>query len=343
MRTAQTLAHARDDLPQLEGDFARSVVEGLSKTRKTLPCRFFYDARGSELFEEITRLPEYYPTRTEAGILNAHAGEIVADIRDGGVLIEFGSGSSLKTEILLDRCATRIAYVPIDVSEAALTDAKTRLTSRYPALDVRPIVADFSHPVDLPTDLASRPRTGFFPGSTIGNLAPDDARRLLANFARGLGYRGRLIIGVDLQKDARTLISAYNDSAGITAEFNLNLLHRINCELGGTFDVRRFRHEAIYDPREGRIEMHLISDRDQDVEVCGRHFRFRAGESIHTENSYKYTIDQFRELARLAGWAPSRVWTDRSRQFSVHELRSAANPAELPPNQGPVAGGAPAA
>jgi dimethylhistidine N-methyltransferase len=320
MRSAQTLARLRGDLAGVEDEFSLSVIEGLSKTRKTLPCRYFYDARGSELFEEITRLPEYYPTRTEMGILAEHAAEITDGIGDGGLLVEFGSGSSLKTEILLDRIAERIAYVPIDVSEAALADAKARLARRYPGLDVRTIVADFSGFVALPDDLASRRKTGFFPGSTLGNLAPKDARHLLAGFGRVLGDGGRLIIGIDLKKDPRTLVSAYNDAAGVTAAFNLNLLLRINRELGSTFDERAFRHEAIYDPREGRIEMHLVSKRDQEVELCGRSFNFRNGESIHTENSYKYTIEQFRELAGAAGWQPERVWTDAASQFSVHEL-----------------------
>ena len=320
MRSAQTLARRRGDLAGVEDEFSLSVIEGLSKTRKTLPCRYFYDARGSELFEEITRLPEYYPTRTETGILAEYAAEITDGIGDGGLLVEFGSGSSLKTEILLDRIAERIAYVPIDVSEAALADAKARLARRYPHLDVRTIVADFSGFVALPDDLASRRKTGFFPGSTLGNLAPKDARHLLAGFGRVLGDGGRLIIGIDLKKDLRTLVSAYNDAAGVTAAFNLNLLLRINRELGSTFDERAFRHEAIYDPREGRIEMHLVSKRDQEVELCGRRFNFRNGESIHTENSYKYTIEQFRELACAAGWQPQRVWTDAAAQFSVHEL-----------------------
>jgi len=217
MRSAQTLARHRGGLACIEDEFACSVVEGLSKTRKTLPCRYFYDARGSELFEKITRLPEYYPTRTEAGILAAHAAEITDGIEDGGLLVEFGSGSSLKTEILLDRIAARVAYVPIDVSEAALTEAKARLARRYPDLDVRTIVADFSAFVALPDDLAARRKTGFFPGSTLGNLAPKAARNLLNGFGRVLGKEGRLIIGIDLKKDARTLVNAYNDAAGVTA------------------------------------------------------------------------------------------------------------------------------
>lgn len=320
MSRTQTLAKIRDDLDEIECEFARAVIGGLSKAQKSLPCRYFYDARGSALFEEITQLPEYYPTRTEADILKAHGAEMVDTIDEGELLVEFGSGSSLKTEILLDRITASIAYVPIDVSEAALIDAEARLADRYPALDVRPIVADFSRPVALPDDLAARRKTGFFPGSTIGNLSPKDAQGLLAVFGQALGERGRLIIGVDLKKDPRNLVSAYNDAAGVTAAFNLNLLRRINRELGGNFDESQFRHEAIFDPLKGRIEMHLVSSRDQKVDVCNRVFRFKSGESIHTENSYKYSIDQFRDVARAAGWQAERVWTDTNQQFSVHEL-----------------------
>ncbi|HVX36358.1 MAG TPA: L-histidine N(alpha)-methyltransferase [Hyphomicrobium sp.] len=320
MRRAQTLAKPRLDLGEVEDEFASSVIEGLSKTQKSLPCRYFYDARGSALFEDITRLPEYYPTRTEAQILRDHAGDIVATIGKDELLVEFGSGSSLKTEILLDRIGPSVAYVPIDVSEAALADAKVRLARRYPMRDVRSIVADFSRTIVLPKDLASRRKTGFFPGSTIGNLSPREAEGLLKVFGRALGSASRLIIGVDLKKDPRVLIDAYSDAAGITAAFNLNLLRRINRELGANFEERGFRHEAIYDPLKGRIEMHLVSLREQQVDVCDRTFRFRMNESIHTENSYKYTIEQFREVARASGWQPNRVWTDTKQQFSVHEL-----------------------
>jgi len=322
MRPAGTIARLPELLPELEGEFALAVFEGLSKPRKTLPCRFFYDARGSELFEEITRLPEYYPTRTEALILLRYADEIVDGIGQDGVLIEFGSGSSAKTEILLDRAPAGIAYVPIDVSETALFSAKRRLKARYPGLHVRPVVGDFSDPIAIESDLASCPRTGFFPGSTIGNLTPAEAGRLLRAFKSSLPAGSRLIIGVDLKKDARKLVLAYNDAAGVTAEFNLNLLVRINRELGSSIDVGSFRHEAIYEPREGRIEMHLVSTLEQVVWISGYPFHFEAGERIHTENSYKYSIGQFQELARSAAWAPNCVWTDQEQQFSVHELVS---------------------
>ena len=303
-------------------EFASSVIEGLSKPRKSLPCRFFYDARGSELFEEITRLPEYYPTRTEVAILAAHAAEIAGGVPDGAVLVEFGSGSSRKTEILLERLPRLRAYVPIDVSESALGDATRRLAKSFPALAVRPIAGDFSRPVALPRDLATARKLGFFPGSTIGNFSPFATKTLLGAMLRLLEPDGWLIVGVDLKKDARKLIRAYNDAAGVTAAFNLNLLARINRELEGSFDLNGFRHEAIYDPREGRIEMHIVSIRNQAVRIRGLWFRFSAGETIHTENSYKYSIGQFQDIACSAGWLPGHVWTDDKNLFSVHELIS---------------------
>jgi len=302
------------------GDFATAVIDGLSRAHKSLPCRFFYDARGSELFEEITRLPEYYPTRAERAILEMHAGEMAEAVPAGGVLVELGSGSSLKTEILLRQLPHLAAYVCIDVSESALAAARARLASRFPALDVQPVVGDFSGTVTFPRHLAERTKTAFFPGSTIGNLTPAEAVRLFAALGAWLRPSERLIVGVDLKKDARRLVRAYNDAQGVTAAFNLNLLVRINRELAGTFDLNAFQHEAIYNPREGRIEMYLRSTRRQVVGVLGRRFSFGAGERIHTENSYKYTIGEFHVLARSAGWQAGRVWSDQDGLFSVHEL-----------------------
>ena len=301
-------------------EFVTAILEGLSRPHKTLPCRYFYDARGSELFEEITRLQEYYPTRTETAILEQNAGEMAAAVPSGGVLVEFGSGSSRKTEILLRQLPQLATYVMIDVSSTALQKAKNRLAAHFPNLEVLPIVGDFSHRIALPAHLARRHKTGFFPGSTIGNLTPPEASHLLRVFRDALSPGGRLIVGVDLKKDARTLVLAYDDAAGVTSAFNLNLLVRINRELGGTFDLAAFRHKAIYNPREGRIEMHLESVRDQVATVCGRRFRFGAGERIHTENSYKYTIGEFENLAQSANWQPKRVWTDPDSLFSMHEL-----------------------
>ena len=306
-------------------DFAASVIEGLSRPRKSLPCRFLYDARGSELFEEITKLPEYYPTRTEIAILEAHAAAMAENVPEKAVLVEFGSGSSRKTEILLKNLHELAAYVPIDVSESALGDAKRRLLARFPALAVRPLIADFSRPVALPEDLIDAHKLGFFPGSTIGNFPPAEARCLLAAMRDVVGPAGRLLVGVDLKKDARALVGAYNDQDGVTAAFNLNLLARINRELEGSFDLDGFRHEAIYDPREGRIEMHIVSIKAQTARVRGRRFEFLAGETIHTENSYKYAIGQFQVLARAGGWLPRRVWLDDEHLFSVHELIACMN------------------
>lgn len=313
---------------QADGDdlleFEAAVIDGLSKPRKTLPCRFFYDERGSQLFEEITALPEYYPTRTEIGILREHAAEIVAAIRDNSVLLEFGSGSSIKTEFLLEHCPPTVTYVPIDVSPSALAEAKQRLSRRFPALTIAPVIGSFTDTIELPAYLRNRPRMGFFPGSTIGNWTPEEALTLLKSFRDMLRVDGRMIVGVDLKKDAQTLVKAYNDSAGVTAAFNLNILARINRELGSAIDVASFRHEAIYDPRLGRIEMHLVSNVEQTIGICGRRFHFFAGERVHTENSYKYTVSEFQELAGRAGWLTGSVWTDAAAQFSIHELISPA-------------------
>ncbi|HTV31615.1 MAG TPA: L-histidine N(alpha)-methyltransferase [Methylocella sp.] len=305
---------------QEDDDFAVNVCEGLSRPRKSLPCRFFYDAIGSALFEQITHQPEYYPTRTEIAILKSNARQMLDGCLSDTLLVEFGSGSSLKTEFLIEELPRLHAYVPIDVSQSALAEAESRLANRFPGLVVQPLLGDFSHPIALPPDFIKHPKIGFFPGSTIGNFTPMEAVELLRLIRIILSPGGRLIIGVDLKKDVRRLLRAYDDAEGLTAAFNLNLLSRINRELGGSFDLRKFRHEASYDPIEGRIEMHLVSMTDQNVTVAERQFRFRAGETIHTENSYKYTSDQFREIGRLAGWMAQRVWIDEEALFSVHEL-----------------------
>lgn len=305
---------------QEDDDFAISVLDGLSKRRKSLPCRFFYDTAGSALFEEITQQPEYYPTRTEIAILKTNALQMLDAELDDAVLVEFGSGSSRKTEILLESLPRLRVYVPIDVSDCALTEAQRRLLRRFPKLVVRPLLEDFSGSISLPSDLVNRPKIGFFPGSTIGNFTRAEATQLLSTMRIALSPDGRLIIGVDLKKDVRQLLRAYDDAKGVTAAFNLNLLVRINRELAGTFDLHAFRHEAIYEPFEGRIEMRLVSVKDQNASAAGEQFRFHAGETIHTENSYKYTVEEFQRVARLAGWTPRRVWTDERSLFSVHEL-----------------------
>jgi dimethylhistidine N-methyltransferase len=303
-----------------DDDFSNSVLGALSRRHKRLPCRYFYDAVGSALFEKITRQPEYYITRTEVAILEANVAQMLKGPFDETVLVEFGSGSSIKTEILLREMHWLHAYAPIDISESSLNDSRQRLQKRFPKITIRPLLADFSHQIGLPPKLAEQQKLGFFPGSTIGNFGPSEATQLLRAMRGTLSPNGRLIIGADLKKDARRVLHAYNDAKGVTAAFNLNLLSRINRELGGNFDLRAFRHEAIYNPFEGRIEMHLVSLKDQLVGVRDREFRFRRGESIHTENAYKYTVEEFQQMARSAGWTPSRVWMDDRRLFSVHEL-----------------------
>lgn len=300
--------------------FGEAVLRGLSNPRKRLPCQYFYDAAGSELFEEITQLEEYYPTRTETALLREHARSMARPAGRRAVLVEFGSGSSRKTELVLAALESPRAYVPIDVSQSALSDARVRLEQRFPGLEIVPVNASFCDALRLPARVLPHTKLGFFPGSTIGNFDPPDAGRLLVHFARVLGPGSRLIVGVDLDKDPRRLEAAYDDAKGVTARFNLNLLTRINRELGGDFELARFQHRAIYDQQLTRIEMHLVSRVSQTVRVLGRPFRFAAGETIHTENSYKYSIEQFRGLAQGAGWRPARVWTDPCRDFSVHEL-----------------------
>lgn len=301
-------------------DFRRAVLEGLSQEQKRLPCRFFYDARGSELFEEITRLDEYYPTRTEAKILQQCAPEIASRTEPGTMLVEFGSGSSTKTEILLGSLDKLGVYVAIDVSQSALDDAAARINERFPDLRVETLVADFAEDMDFPAGFENAERLGFFPGSTIGNLTHAEAENLLRHFGQVLGRGARFVVGVDLKKDLGKLIPAYDDARGVTAAFNKNLLERINRELDGDFDLDAFGHQARWNADIGRIEMHLVSDAKQTVTVAGERFSFAGGETIHTENSHKYTIEGFRNLATRAGWKPVAVWTDADNLFSVHEL-----------------------
>ncbi len=304
-----------------QSDFAQCVVDGLSQPHKSLPCRFLYDARGSALFENITRLTEYYPTRLEIALLEAHAEDMLRGFGEGGALVEFGSGSSRKTEILLARLPHLAIYAPIDVSRTALNGATRRLARLYPRLSTRPILGDFTQEVLLPADVGRMAQLGFFPGSTIGNFDPPSAVALLRAMRWTLARDSALVIGVDLKKDARMLIEAYNDSAGVTAAFNLNLLARANRELGADFDLDAFRHEAVYDPLKGRIEMRLVSVRAQSAGILGERFHFRVGERIHTENSYKFSFEQFSALAGAAGWRVSRSWTDAREWFSLFKLR----------------------
>jgi len=299
--------------------FAREAIEDLSQHPKRLSPKYFYDAAGSELFEAITRLPEYYPTRTELLILKQRAGEISAIIPKGAALVEFGAGATTKARLLLQQCAFG-AYVPVDISGDFVKLQADGLRKDFPALSVYPVAADFTGPFALPAAVAGQPKVGFFPGSTIGNFEPHEACRFLRSAAGILGRDAQLIIGVDLEKDERVLYKAYNDSAGVTARFNLNVLVRINRELGGNFDLSAFTHRAIYNRERYRIEMHLISKKAQVARFLGTSFSFRPGESIHTENSYKYSIARFAALARGSGWKVRESWTDEAAMFSVHAL-----------------------
>ncbi len=300
--------------------FLRDVWQGLSAERKALPAKYFYDAIGSELFEAITGVREYYPTRTELKILDERAPEMAAAVPEGATLVEFGAGSTVKIRRLLRHMTRLVAYVPVDVSGEFLHGQAQTLRADFPELAIEPVVADFTKAFTLPPSIGHGPRAGFFPGSTIGNFQPDEAAALLDNFGAILGAGARLIVGIDLVKDRETLEAAYDDSVGVTAAFNLNLLARIDRELGGTFETARFKHRAVFNEDSSRIEMHLVSEAGQEVEVAGRRFAFAAGETIHTENSYKYTIDGFRRLAGRAGWAAGEVWTDADNLFSVHLL-----------------------
>ena len=299
--------------------FAREAIGDLSQRPKRLSPKYFYDATGSELFEAITRLPEYYPTRTELSILRDRGSEIAAIIPKGAALIEFGAGATTKVRLLLEKCVIG-AYVPVDISGDFLKDQAEALRKDFPGLAVYPVAADFTTPFALPAEVADMPKVGFFPGSTLGNFEPHEACAFLRSARQILGEGAQMIIGVDLEKDERVLYDAYNDAAGVTARFNLNVLVRINRELGGNFDLSSFTHRAIYNRERHRIEMHLISKKPQNVRLLGTSLAFRAGESIHTENSYKYSIDRFTALARGSGWTPRESWTDKAGMFSVHAL-----------------------
>jgi L-histidine Nalpha-methyltransferase len=303
--------------------FARDVIEGLTARPKRLSPKYFYDEAGSRLFEEITALPEYYPTRSELAILGAHAPDMARLFPAETALIEFGSGSSKKARLMLDAAPSVAAYVPVDISSKWLAEEATRLRCDYPHLAVLPVAADFTQSFRLPRSIASLGRAGFFPGSTIGNFEAHQARAFLQHAARILGEDAILIVGIDLVKGEGTLTAAYNDAAGVTARFNLNLLARINRELGADFDLARFSHQAFYNRERARIEMHLVSRVRQKVSVCGRTIEFGECETIHTENSYKFTVDSFGALARGAGWTPVAAWSDADGYFSVQALRAA--------------------
>jgi L-histidine Nalpha-methyltransferase len=304
-----------------DGDFAEAVLAGLSGARKAIPSRFLYDARGSELFDEITDLPEYYPTRTEIALLQRYGAEIAAYLPEATALIEFGSGSSRKTAMLLEALRRVSHYVPIDIEASCLEQARSSLIARFPDLAVLPLIADFTDAGTLPEAVADAAKLGFFSGSTIGNLTYAEARRFLRDAAALLGPGARFLVGVDLKKPLDILLPAYNDAKGVTADFNRNLLARINRELGGDFDLSGFEHEAVYNEAEGRIEMHLVSRRAQTVELLGRRFAFAEGERIHTENSHKYTAPEVRRLAAASGWRHAAVWINDDALFSLHLLK----------------------
>ncbi|MEM7024641.1 MAG: L-histidine N(alpha)-methyltransferase [Pseudomonadota bacterium] len=310
-----------ETLEPCDRPLALDVLSGLAQPQKRLSSRFLYDARGSDLFEEITELSAYYPTRTEIGLLEQHADAIAAEIGPNASIVEFGSGSGRKIGILLHALERPRAWLPIDIAGEALSQSVKDLRSQFPDLDLVPIHADFTQPVVLPPVNSTENRVGFFPGSTIGNFEPRDALGFLGSVGTTLGAGAAMVIGVDLKKDLSTLLHAYDDPAGVTAAFNLNLLVRINRELGADFDLDGFIHEARYRKDHGRIEMHLVSRTAQAVNVLGKRFHFEPGESIHTENSCKYTVDEFWLLARASGWRPVQVWTDPEPWFSVHLLR----------------------
>lgn len=296
--------------------FRADVLQGLAARPRAIPARWFYDHRGSQLFEEITRLPEYYPTRVETALLAAHAREVGALVGPGRAVVEFGSGSSLKTPRLLEAIEPA-AYVPIDISGEFLRESAAALASDFPRLRVHPVEADFTRPIVAPDAIASLPRLGFFPGSTIGNMVPLTAVNLLRAMIETLGLGAMLLIGIDRVKDEATLVRAYDDDAGVTAAFNLNLLDRINRELRGDIPLDAFRHKAVWNDDAARVEMHLEATRDVVLSVSERLYEMAAGETIHTENSHKYAPRDARLLLRAGGWTPVREWTDDADSFAL--------------------------
>lgn len=305
--------------PVRTGGILADVLYGLAQKPKTIPPKYFYDAEGSHLFDRICALSEYYPTRVETGILQEAATAIARRAGPDVSLVEFGSGSSAKVRLLLDTFKEPRAYIAIDISGDHMREAARGLKKNYPRLHIETVEADFTRKVELPSDLGGK-RVGFFPGSTIGNLTPVEAVKFLQMAGKTLGAGSDFILGVDLRKHGAILHAAYNDRGGVTAAFNLNLLNRINRELGADFDLRAFRHRAFYDAAQGRVEMHLESLKPQTVTIAGDRFAFRQGETIHTESSYKYTVSGFQDLAAAAGWRPVDCFIDKERQFSVHYL-----------------------
>jgi dimethylhistidine N-methyltransferase len=306
------------DLEPARSDFLQQAIAGLTSSPRILPSKFFYDERGSDLFQQICELPEYYLTRTETEILRRYMPEMAASIGANAEIVGFGTGAGIKTRMLLQALENPIAYVPVDISKQRLTESAEALAREMPTLEVLPVCADYLQSLDLPAP-ARRPDhiAVFFPGSTIGNMEPHVARDFLERVARLCGHSGGLIIGVDLEKPKELLEAAYNDRAGVTAKFNLNLLVRANRELGADFDLSRWRHRAVYNGKAARIEMHLLSEGEQLVHLGGHDLHFADGEKIITEFSYKHTLAGFTALAASAGFLPPRIWTDAKKYFAV--------------------------
>lgn len=303
------------------GNFEEDVLHGLKQNQKTLPCKYFYDHRGSELFNEICQLDEYYPTRTELALLQDSIQEIATLIPEDCSIIEFGSGGNTKIRILLDALPNTNTYVPIDISRGHLLESSEELQDDYPDLNVIAMCADYTHPFPLPEEILTNPhRLVFFPGSTIGNFEAGEVNSLLQSMKQAAGQHGKILIGVDLIKDVEILHNAYNDKRGVTAQFNKNLLVRINHELGGNFDLDAFQHDARFNEEKSRMEMHLVSQKDQTVTIAGHHFHFTRGETIFTESSHKYTLEKFTNLVEQAGFLVERVRQDPNNWFSEHLL-----------------------
>ena len=317
---SENMFYVNNGIELVESAFARDVVGGLSVDVKTLPSRWLYDERGSALFEEITKLDEYYLTRAETSILRDQQRHIADFVGSDAIVVEYGAGAGVKMELVLAGLRDPRGYVPIDIAEAFLAETSKRIASRFPSLWVHPIERNFLDVFEVPFDLSFGARTGFFPGSTMGNLNAIEAQTLLLQMGRHLGDDGRAIIGVDLQKNVDTLLRAYDDSAGVTAAFNLNLLERINTELGGDFRLEQFKHVARWNEIEKAVEMHLVSLCDQHVTLGRRTFHFRTSETIHTESSRKYTAESFERLARAGGWSVAEAWQDADGLYCLFGL-----------------------
>ena len=313
------------DLAPQVADFHKDVIEGLSKRPRSIPPKYFYDKRGSELFDAICDLPEYYPTRTENSLLRYYAKEIAERIGPDCILVELGSGASEKVRLLFDSLKPT-GYMGVDISKEFLLQATGKLALDYPWLEVHAVCADFSQVLQIPKHYEEQQHIAFYPGSSIGNFDPEDAVIFMEQIAEMVGVNGKLLIGVDMKKDSTILNAAYNDAAGITAGFNLNLLDRMGAELGAEIERGAFAHEAFYNESDGRIEMHLVSTKNTRITIDNKPFAFSWGDSIHTENSYKYSLDEFQALAERAGFKVEQVWTDRKDLFSVQLLAVSDRP-----------------